>query len=422
MLKPHKSNSEMAKPTHKFTTPFETVLPPLTDAQFKSLRQRIRDEGGVRDRVLVSEQDEVLDGHHRLKIDPSAPTAVVVGSGKWSVAQKEAFIFRTSQARRSLSPEQVLDIIKPIILALQKEGKTQSQIGQMLGIDQATVSRWVQRIRNTMQQHNTSPLDLRVKIPAATKPDILDRVDAGESPRKVASEYQTTPRRVQQIVTSERKEREKEAAQAKKRKRVEKVVVDGFSHGDFREVAKAIPDNAVDLIFTDPPYDRKSVSLYGDLAEIGTRVLCEGGSLVCYCGQYLVPDILQRMTPHLRFWWMCAKLHPGDQARMREYGIIVTWKPLLWFVKDTRGDKSTWVEDSVSHEKDKEHHKWGQSLDDAIYYTEKLTGPNGFVWDPFCGGGTTALACKRLGRPFLTCDTDKKALDTAKARFVDDEE
>jgi 16S rRNA G966 N2-methylase RsmD len=32
----------------------------------------------------------------------------------------------------------------------------------------------------------------------------------------------------------------------------------GFVHGDFREVAHGLKDRCVDLIFTDPPYDRAS--------------------------------------------------------------------------------------------------------------------------------------------------------------------
>ena len=31
--------------------------------------------------------------------------------------------------------------------------------------------------------------------------------------------------------------------------------------GDARELAKAIPDESVDLIFTDPVYDRRGLSL-----------------------------------------------------------------------------------------------------------------------------------------------------------------
>src|SRR5437762_10705349 len=55
--------------------------------------------------------------------------------------------------------------------------------------------------------------------------------------------------------------------------------VQGIHHCDFRTLE--LPDASVDLIFTDPPYDRDSVPLYGDMANIAARVLRPGGSLLC---------------------------------------------------------------------------------------------------------------------------------------------
>ena len=41
---------------------------------------------------------------------------------------------------------------------------------------------------------------------------------------------------------------------------------------DFIQAAKTIPDNSIDLIFTDPPYDGKSLSLYKELQLLQERV------------------------------------------------------------------------------------------------------------------------------------------------------
>ena len=48
--------------------------------------------------------------------------------------------------------------------------------------------------------------------------------------------------------------------------------LDRIITGDARELAKAIPDESVDLIFTDPPYPREFLPLYGWLAETAARV------------------------------------------------------------------------------------------------------------------------------------------------------
>ena len=53
--------------------------------------------------------------------------------------------------------------------------------------------------------------------------------------------------------------------------------------GDMKTLGENIPDNSIDLIFTDPPYNEASLSLYGDLAKLADRVLKPGGSLSHLC-------------------------------------------------------------------------------------------------------------------------------------------
>lgn len=128
------------------------------------------------------------------------------------------------------------------------------------------------------------------------------------------------------------------------------------------------------------------------------------------------------MTPHVRPWW---RLHvvfdgPGPFARMRQYGIVVRSLPLLWFIKGTRVQKA-FVEDVVfSPEREKDTHPWQKSTVEAEYYISRLVPPSGLVFDPFCGGGTTAIACHRIERKFITCDIDADALAAAKRRFHDE--
>lgn len=47
----------------------------------------------------------------------------------------------------------------------------------------------------------------------------------------------------------------------------------GVIVGDFREADGVVQDESVDLIFTDPPYDKQAVVLYSGLAEFASRVL-----------------------------------------------------------------------------------------------------------------------------------------------------
>jgi 16S rRNA G966 N2-methylase RsmD len=193
---------------------------------------------------------------------------------------------------------------------------------------------------------------------------------------------------------------------------------DPFVHGDFRTVAATIENDSVELIFTDPPYDSDSVPLYGDLAEMAAKKLVDGGSLICYCGHRLIPKILPLMTEHLSFYWIVACVHTGQCARMPMTGQVVKWKPMLWFTKGAnRFDSSVFVDDLIESAPEKDTHAWQQGIIEASYYIEKLTTKAGLVFDPFCGGGTTALAAHQLGRQFITCDIDEAAIAAAKERF-----
>lgn len=214
------------------------------------------------------------------------------------------------------------------------------------------------------------------------------------------------------------------AALAKKREKAAKEklqaivlnVPDGLFVGDFREHAKSIPNESIELIFTDPPYDKKSIILFEQLSEIAARVLKPGGSLLAYCGQTQLPEVLVGVSKHLRYWWTHACVHSGSHQLMQKLGIRVGWKPIVWFVKGSRGDVAQIVRDTVSGGMEKDHHKWQQSQYEAEFFIEKLCSKSGVCWDPFAGGGTTIAACDNLKRKWIACEIDKSSASTIISR------
>jgi predicted methyltransferase len=86
--------------------------------------------------------------------------------------------------------------------------------------------------------------------------------------------------------------------------------------GDARELAGAIPDNSVDLIFTDPPYLKEFLPLYEWLAETAERILKPGGWLFAYGATEHLPNHLERMGQYLDYFWVFTLLHNGGYPRM----------------------------------------------------------------------------------------------------------
>lgn len=210
---------------------------------------------------------------------------------------------------------------------------------------------------------------------------------------------------------------EREAKQRETLHRDPPRIATGLHVGDFRELAGVIPDESVELVFTDPPYDRDSIPLFGDAAKVAARILKPGGSFIAYCGQIQLPEVLLYCAGHLRYWWVLANVHAGKPNQMNKYGIKNHWKPLVWFVKGSRGDVQTFIPDTISGAREKQHHDWQQAESEASTCIELLTSPRGVVVDFFAGGGTTLVAAERLGRPWVAFEIDADAAGRSTKRL-----
>jgi adenine specific DNA methylase Mod len=102
---------------------------------------------------------------------------------------------------------------------------------------------------------------------------------------------------------------------------------------------------------------------------------------------------------------------------MIRLGVESHFKPILWFVKEHRGDTQTFVRDVVTGERQKDVHDWQQHIKDAEYYIEKLVSKNGTVVDFCVGSGTTLVAAKKLGRQWIGFEIDKETAKAASQRL-----
>lgn len=191
---------------------------------------------------------------------------------------------------------------------------------------------------------------------------------------------------------------------------------------DFRNIgADIIPDNSIDLIFTDPPYSMDSLELYNDLGTFANRALKEGASLVTFVGQY---DLLKIgnlvVNSGLRYLWPICVKHTGHYAKMRRFGtqISVAWKPLLWFIKGDKASNLGWLVDYMESEPpDKEAHDWQQSTVEAEHIIKAITVENQIILDPCMGSGTTGIAALNLKRKFIGIEIDKERFEIAQANI-----
>lgn len=187
--------------------------------------------------------------------------------------------------------------------------------------------------------------------------------------------------------------------------------------GDARELSAQIPDESIDLIFTDPPYLRECQPLYGWLAQEAVRVLKPGGFLLTYAASLFKYGIMIDMGKYLNYFYDYVSLEYGHVSVLHIRKVANMHKSILAFVKG-RGLPRKYVY-SVwkSSIEDKRHHAWGQNLSTASYYINCFSSPGDTVWEPFAGGGTTCYACKQLERNFIAFEIDPQQADIARKRL-----
>ena len=130
-------------------------LPSLNLDEYEALRESIR-ENGVIESILVDEEGNVIDGHHRLKaceeLGIECPKRVLLGL---SDEQKQDLSLELNLHRRQLTKEQK----KEIAANLREQGWTQERIGKALGVTQRTVSNWVgvEKFLNNNSDSSSTP-------------------------------------------------------------------------------------------------------------------------------------------------------------------------------------------------------------------------------------------------------------------------
>ena len=180
-----------------------------------------------------------------------------------------------------------------------------------------------------------------------------------------------------------------------------------------------LPDSAFDCIFTDPPYDQESLPLYSELAKLASKVLKPGAACLAYAGFLYLPEIMALMAEHLTYRMVLCIHQPGTTSRIWPSKTFQNWRAVLLYQKPGEPAWDWFTNFYCTPSNEKSLHDWQQVAGPALFWLEKFTLPNGLVLDPFCGSGTTAWACKELGRHYLTFDTDPAAILTAQQRLRD---
>jgi len=206
--------------------------------------------------------------------------------------------------------------------------------------------------------------------------------------------------------------------------------------GDCREILPQLTEK-VDLVLTDPPY---GVGLgetdNGQARDKGQTAYADFSDTPEYIQAVVIPafktslGLSQRgiITPGNRNAWLYPK--PDDigvwynpaGAGMGKWGFVLAHL-ILYYGKDQRAGvgtsaSSTWGHHERNNGIKNSLHPCPKPVPFMKWLVEKGSLEGDLVLDPFLGSGTTAVACKQLGRRCLGVEISERYLEIAVRRLA----
>lgn len=176
-----------------YKVPFEKLLPRLTEEELKELRADI-EANGVTVPIVVTDEGEVLDGHHRLMIAvelglTEIPIEVLKGL---TADQKRQRGLALNLRRRHLNREQKCELIATQLKA--DTSRSNNQIAKELGVDDKTVksvreeleaNSGIPKLRKTRgRDGHTRPANRKTRKPKASSPKAVDAPKPADPPKE----------------------------------------------------------------------------------------------------------------------------------------------------------------------------------------------------------------------------------------------
>lgn len=191
--------------------------------------------------------------------------------------------------------------------------------------------------------------------------------------------------------------------------------------GDCLDVLRTIPAGSVDAVVTDPPYGigrdgkRASTSAHGGFKEYEFKgwdanrpssecfalMLRSSPSVVIWGGNYFA-DLL----PPTAGWLVWDKAQRLDQADGE----------LAWTTKD--GAMRIFTRNRVALKQDGAVHPTQKPVSLMRWSIDQVSDKaDALILDPFCGSGTTGVACMQTGRRFIGIEIDEGYAAIARRRI-----
>jgi len=213
--------------------------------------------------------------------------------------------------------------------------------------------------------------------------------------------------------------------------------------GDCLEVMKGIPDNSIDLVLTDPPYnisktdwDTFNIEFFRKWLILVTKKLkVNTGTLIFFCSHIFVKHLRKICEDELKLIYKMMLIWDFRERNFtpkRNYkcgfdtllfyvtGEGYTFNRPYFYSKCWNILKFTRVQSNREEGNKKtgqKYHLTQKPFKLMKHLIEIHSNENQIVLDPFLGSGTTAVACKQLKRKFIGIEINPEYCKIARERL-----
>ena len=180
--------------------------------------------------------------------------------------------------------------------------------------------------------------------------------------------------------------------------------------GDCLEVMKEMPDKSVNFTFADPPYgiNKAEWDKQFDNRFIDEILRISKKGIAITCGQENIAECILSLKDEYK-GILSARNKNGMTYNKIGFG---NWIPVILAGNIKRGQD--FFEFKIKGYKP--NHPSPKPIQFMEKIIERFTEPNDIVFDPFLGSGTTAVACKSLGRRYIGIEISPEYCDIARKR------
>ena len=389
---------------------FKNLIPALSAEEYAQLEANILEEG-IRE-PIITWNGFIIDGHNRYDIATRFDLEYKTTSKHFASEESvKEWMILNQFGRRNLSNYQ------RSVLALELEEVFKEKA-------QKSKSEKVSHFRNTGEVLATLPKPntrKELSTVAQVGERTLDKVKKiqEKAPQEVKAKLATGEVSINAAYKEIKKEEKKEEKIAERKKLAEegakKEIQIDFRLGDFEEVFADLPDGSIDCIIPDPSYPYEFIEVWTKLSRFAKRVLKPNGYCIAYSGQMYLPEVMQRMSEHLDYYWTFAVYHEGQTQIVNGINLMCRWKPVLIFQNGKKKLENTFQDYFISENREKNGHDWQQSKSGVGYLIEMFTKPMDTILEPFAGSGTTIIAATEKKRKVLAAEINEDTYNIAKA-------